>query len=289
MQCPNCNGHIDRFDLSPECRHCGVNIFYFQQEKLLSDDAKMCELEYASLRILTAKLKTAFIGGKLQIIRIVACILTLASLVVPFADTNARLILAEKGISFGAIGFYNAFADGSFGALLALHGIDAFSSFTVRAAVLALCIVLILLASLGVLGCEILSFLNIKKSAKIMNRFSVCGIAFGVLSFIAALLLKNASGELIGVSLGFGPLAAVLAFAFVLVLNLIILKKNISPDIKEVDLMRVEMRKRVKSGEVSLDELSLPVFESEEEKEKRLEKEAHSAELIEAEKGGVRS
>ncbi len=289
MQCPNCHGHIDRFDLSPECRHCGVNIFYFQQEKLLSDDAKMCELEYASLRILTAKLKTAFIGGKLQIFRIVACILTLAALAVPFADANALLISGEKGISFGAIGFYSAFTDGSFGALFALHGIEAFSPFTVCVVLLALCMVLILISSLGVLGCEILSFLNIKKSAKIMNRFSVCGIVFSVLSFAAALFLKSNSAKLIGVSLGFGPLAAVLAFAFVLILNMLILKKNISPDIKSVDLMRVEMRKKVNNGEISLDELTLPVFESDEEKEKRLEKEARSKELIEAEKGGDRS
>ena len=46
------------------------------------------------------------------------------------------------------------------------------------------------------------------------------------------------------------------------------------------------MRKKVKNGEVSLDDLPLPVFESEEEKAKRLETEAASNELAEKAKGG---
>lgn len=281
MQCPNCKGHIDRFDLSPECRHCGVNIFYFQQEKLLSDDAKMCELEYASLRILIAKLKAAFIAGALQITRIVLCLLTLVSLVIPFASAKAELASGVKSISFGAVGFYSAITDGTASALFALNGIDAFSPFTHTAALLAVGMILILLASLGVLACEILSFLNIKKTAKIMNVFAFCGVAFSVFAFVAAILMKRNAVGAISASLGLGAPAAAAIFAFLAVINLLILKKNIQPDIKETDILRVETRKRVKSGEISLDSLSLPVFESEEEKEKRLEKERRSLELME--------
>ena len=69
MKCPKCNKEIGIFELAPNCKHCGVNIFYAQQEALLTEDAKKCELEYATFHILTAKLKTAFIGGKIQIMR----------------------------------------------------------------------------------------------------------------------------------------------------------------------------------------------------------------------------
>lgn len=286
MQCPNCKGHIDRFDLSPECKHCGVNIFYFQQEKLLSDDAKMCELEYASLRILIAKLKAAFIGGALQITRIVLCLLTLVSLVIPFASAKAELASGVKSISFGAIGFYSAFTDGTVSALFALNGTDAFSPFTHSAALLAAAMILVLLASLGVLACEILSFISIKKATKIMNVFAVFGVAFSDFAFIAALLMKKNAVGAISVSLGFGVPAATAIFAAVAAVNLLILRKNIQPDIKETDVLRVETRKKVKAGEILLDSLPLPVFESEEEKEKRLEKERRSEELIEAEKDG---
>jgi hypothetical protein len=42
----------------------------------------------------------------------------------------------------------------------------------------------------------------------------------------------------------------------------------------------------VKSGEVSLDDLPLPVFETEEERQKRLDDEAKSKALVEKAKGG---
>ena len=48
MKCPKCNKEIGRFELAPDCKHCGVNIFYAQQEALLTEDAKRCELEFAS-------------------------------------------------------------------------------------------------------------------------------------------------------------------------------------------------------------------------------------------------
>ena len=46
------------------------------------------------------------------------------------------------------------------------------------------------------------------------------------------------------------------------------------------------MKKRVKAGEVSLDDLSLPVFESDEERAKRLEEEKKSKQMVLDAKGG---
>ena len=46
------------------------------------------------------------------------------------------------------------------------------------------------------------------------------------------------------------------------------------------------MKKKVKAGEVSLDELTLPVFESEEEREKRLADEEKSRLLAEKGRSG---
>ena len=64
------------------------------------------------------------------------------------------------------------------------------------------------------------------------------------------------------------------------------MKKNIQSEIKAVDLQRVDMKKRVKAGEVSLDDLTLPVFESDEEREKRLEEEEKRRQLVLEAKGG---
>ena len=121
MKCPNCSGEIGRFELSPNCKHCGVNIYYSQQKKFLTDDAKMCELEYASFHILVAKLKAAFVRGALPRLRIVAMVVAIASIFVPFATVSTQLPLISSELSFGAWGIYSAFSDGTLFAMLDLY------------------------------------------------------------------------------------------------------------------------------------------------------------------------
>ena len=84
MKCPKCGGEIAFFDLKPNCKHCGVNIMYFTQEADLIRDAKRTELDSASARMVVARVKANFIGGKLQIARMIVLLLAVASLLLPF-------------------------------------------------------------------------------------------------------------------------------------------------------------------------------------------------------------
>ena len=121
MKCPNCNGEIGRFELAANCKHCGVNIFYSQQEKLLTRDAKQCELEFASFRILKAKVKSAFIGGPVQILRIVAMLAAIGVIFIPFATLRTELPMLSAKISLGAFGVYQAFSGGELMTMLELR------------------------------------------------------------------------------------------------------------------------------------------------------------------------
>ena len=286
MKCPNCNGDIGRFELSPNCKHCGVNIFYFQQEKLLSEDAKKCELEYASFRILSSKIKTAFIGGIIPIFRLVAMVIAIACICIPFATVSVNLPLLNAEFSFGAIGIYQAFSDGTLNVILSIK--EYMGDVTYICLALLLLMVLIFLCGLGVFLTLILSFINIKKTAKIMEGFSVVGLIFSISGIIVSFVLPNIINgfPLFESSVGFGSFACALIFIIIFILNHLVIIKNIEPEIKEVDILRVEMRKKVKSGEASLSELPLPVFESEEERDKRLEAEKLSRELAEKARGG---
>ena len=98
MKCPNCGGEIGRFELAPDCKHCGANIFYSQQEKLLAEDAKRCELEFASFRILKAKLKSAFIGGPIRIMRLVAMLIAIGFIFIPVVTLSVELSLFSSKI-----------------------------------------------------------------------------------------------------------------------------------------------------------------------------------------------
>ncbi|MBR2956645.1 MAG: hypothetical protein IKC20_00160 [Clostridia bacterium] len=285
MKCPNCNGEIGRFELAPECKHCGANIFYCQQEKLLTDDAKKCELEFASFRILKEKLKAAFIGGPIQILRIVAMVAAIGIIFIPFVTLNASLPLFGAKFSLGAWGVYEAFSGGELIALLNLREYIP----EVFAATLALCVlfVMVFLMGLGVFGTLLLSFINIRKSAKAACGFSVAGMVFSLAGAVMSFVMpKIAEGTFIQAKPFIGAFFCIAIFAFIFALNLLVIRKNIAPDIKEVDLKRVELRKRIKAGEITLDELPLPVFETEEEKAKRLEEEAESKTLADKARGG---
>lgn len=260
MKCPNCNGEIGRFELAPNCKHCGVNIFYSQQEKLLTEDAKKCELEFASFRILTAKLKGAFIGGPLQIMRIIAMVAAIGIIFIPFATFTAELPLFEAKFSLGAFGVYQAFTGGELEALLSMNTYLP----EIFTAILVLCalFVFVFLMGLGIFIALLLSFLNIQKSAKKMCVISVFGFIFSLIAAVMSFILPQiTSGTFIQTKAGIGAFFCAAIFVILFVLNRLIIKKNIKADIKQVDLLRVETEKKVKSGEISLDDLPLPVFE----------------------------
>lgn len=285
MKCPNCNKEIGRFELAPNCKHCGVNIFYSQQKTLLTRDAKKCELEYAGFRILVSKLKTAFIGGKIQILRIVAMVMAIGAIFVPFGSIGVNISPFDAKFSFGAWGIYSAFTDGTLSALLNLSGY-AHKQMAASLVLLGL-IVAIFLSGLGVFVALLLSFINVQKSARAMRGLSFVGSILCVGAFVVSVLLPSVMSEIgfIEGKTGVGALVCLAVLTFIFILNHLVIKKNIQPQVKEVDLKRVELNKKVKKGEASLDDLPLPVFETAEEKEERLKKEEESRALVQKGKG----
>ena len=285
MKCPKCNKEIGRFELSPNCKHCGVNIFYAQQEALLTEDAKKCELEYATFHILIAKLKTAFIGGKIQILRIVAMVLAIGAIFVPFATVEAIFSMFSAKISFGAFGIYQAFTDGTLSAVLNLSEYTPELAFSLL--MLLLFILVIFLSGFGVFVALVLSFINIQKTAKIAQILSGIGIVFSTASFWLSISLSKTLSFVPFVSAGFGigSIVCVAVLIFIFVLNKLIVINEIQPEIKEIDLQRVEIRKKIKNGELSYSDLSLPVLESDEEKEKRLQEKEEKEKLVQSAKG----
>lgn len=285
MKCPNCNKEIGRFELAPNCKHCGVNIFYSQQKTLLTRDAKKCELEYAGFRILVSKLKTAFIGGKIQILRIVAMVMAIGAIFVPFGSIGVNISPFDAKFSFGAWGIYSAFTDCTLSALLNLSGY-AHKQMVASLVLLGL-IVAIFLSGLGVFVALLLSFINIQKSARAMRGLSFVGSILCVGAFVVSALIPSVMSEIgfIEGKTGVGALVCLAVLIFIFILNHLVIKKNIQPQVKEVDLKRVELNKKVKKGEASLEDLPLPVFETEEEKEERLKKEEESRALAQKGKG----
>lgn len=261
MKCPKCGTEIARFDLAPNCKKCGVHILYYTQEEDLMRDAKKTELEFASARLLAAKIKAAFIGGKVQTARIVFILLSVASLLLPHYNVQLSFPWWEYKLSVGAIGIYSIISDafykiflplGELGAADGLYNITLASFALLIAAVLCVAVCFIL---------WLLSFINIKKTALgsiITAAAAVCCQLTGtVLSFIAVTL--SGAYEHISVKPLFGGIVSTVIIGIYAVLCLLMLVNTPEIIIKEADKKRFEIKTKLKNKEITLDELPLPI------------------------------
>ena len=272
MKCPKCGGEIPFYDLHPNCKHCGVNIYYYSQDALLARDAKRTELEAAVARMVVARIKASFIGGGLQIIRMVAIIATIASLLLPIGAVKLHLPFFEDTLSAGWIGLVQAIQSGLLLKVPDLLQSTLLQPQTIAALVFFACLFVLLLIGLIILVIYLLSFFNLKRSTKMMKNCALVGFIVGLLAQIGAVAAKfiTPDSPLASVTLGFGGLLCAALFLVQFLLNKAILKKGIDPTYREYDPKRRDLLKQVRAGLVDLDELPLPVFESEEEHEARM-------------------
>jgi len=271
MKCPKCGGEIPFYNLKPNCMHCGVNIMYFTQEEGLVRDAKRTELEGAAARMVVARVKAEFIGSKLAIVRMIFSVLAVAALLVPFGGVRYSVPFFGETFSAGIIGIIQGFSNGLIMKLPQFLGSEVFQKQTLAALVPAAFLVIIALMDVAIVVALIIGFLNLTKAANFMKNTALAGAAVSVIAQIAAVVMKFTTEDTNAASviLGFGALAALAMFILIYMLNRAVLKSGIEPEYKENDIKRRELLKKVRAGQVGLDSLHLPIFESEEEREAR--------------------
>lgn len=272
MKCPKCGGEIPFYDLRPNCKHCGINIMYFTQHEGLIRDAKRTELEAASARMIVARIKAAFIGGKLQIMRMIAVIGVICTMMIPFIGVHYTVPFFDRKLSIGLIGLIQSMGNGMLLKQLDFAKSSMFSKFALSEAAVLLLFVIILLIEVVIFGVYCIGFLNLTKTTKLMKTMSLAGAVVAGATQIAVIVIKVVvhGNNFAAVSLGFGAAAAMILFIVLYYLNSALLKKGIEPTYREFDPKRKELLKKYRAGEVDLDSLTLPVFESEEEREERI-------------------
>ncbi len=272
MHCPKCGSEIPFYDLKPNCKHCGVNIMYFTQEADLTRDAKRTELESAVARMVIARIKANFIGGKLQIVRLIAVLVAAAALLIPFGGTQYSLPFFHESFSAGIIGVVKAIQNGFLLNLpnLLFSGLLSHTALSSVFPMVMLCVVAVLDVVIFVI--YLLGFLNLTDSIRRQKTISLVGVILSAAAQAAILViaLTTKANAFASATLGFGALAAAGMFLLLFFLNRALLKKGIEPEFRENDLKRKELLRKVRAGEVDLDSLPLPVFESESEREERL-------------------
>ena len=273
MKCPKCGAEIPFYDLKPNCKHCGVNILYYIQDYELARDAKRTELENAVTRMVIARIKAVFIGSLLAIFRMIFLVGSICAMMIPFASLTFKLPFYEDKLSIGLIGIIQSFSSG-----LLLKLPQFFKSALFAKATLGAFIVMIFFAFLTIIDVIIfvvylLSFLKPDKTAKILRNLSIVACVVSLGAQIASIVCKTAVVDDVpyaAFAFGFGGIACFALHLILVVINAKMLKKGVEPVYREYDPKRKELLKKVKSGEVDLDDLTLPVFESEEEYETRI-------------------
>lgn len=272
MKCPKCGGEIPFYNLKPNCMHCGVNIMYYTQEEGLIRDAKRTELEGAVARMVIARIKASFIGSKLVIVRLVFTVLAAAALLVPYGGARYVAPLFDENYSVGIIGIIKGFQNGFILKLPSFLGSEVFGTATKIAMIPTVFFLIVTILDILIFGALLLSFLNIEKGTTFMKNTAVVGASVSIIGQIAVLagVLRIEKTFAAVAYFGFGALVSLAMFIVLFILNRIVLKKGIEPTYRENDLKRRDTLKKVRAGEINLDDLSLPVFESEEEREARL-------------------
>lgn len=131
-KCPKCGRKLTLFDWKPNCPDCGVNLVYYGMEERLMEEADAAEAEHARTQKRMDRLKAAFIGSPLTIIRIIFSVLPIAALMLPLATISFNgPFIAETSTRINAIKIYELVSGVDFDGLFTMMGSSLVgSSFT---------------------------------------------------------------------------------------------------------------------------------------------------------------
>lgn len=241
--CPKCGYKLRMIDIKAECPKCGVNLIYFNHQERLAEDADKAEEEYIRMQPKIDRVKFAFIGTKLSIVRLILLLVPIGMLFLPLAHIKVNM-------PFNSI-------DTNISVLNLVMDVIAKFEFSILNVAPTVAIICYFLAILGVLISAVFAILNIPfvsvscspKGFKRNVTLSCCGIG-GMLLSIVSFLVFNAQLEsmysaMYSGNIGIGAFLVVVAYLAIIAINVIIKKKNEPVKYKDVSeyVERIERRK----------------------------------------------
>lgn len=241
--CPKCGYKLRLIDVKAECPKCGVNLIYYNQQERLALDADKAEEEHINFQPKIDRVKFAFIGTKLSIVRLIMLFVPIGMLFLPLANIKVNMP-------------FNSF-DKSISVLNLVMDVVAEFKFDILNIVPTAAMICYFISILGILLTAVFGILNIPfvsvscspKGFKRNVILSSCGIVLTLISIISFFVfnsqLESKFGNMYSGSLGFGSILVIVGFIAIIVINVLIKKQNIP--VKYTDLSeyveRIERRK----------------------------------------------
>lgn len=264
--CPKCNRKLRIFDVGQNCPACGVNMRFYGFEEQFYRDAKAAELSVAKIHVKLRVFKTAFIGGALPKARLALAFLPLLTLLLPGCRVALTLPFASKNIAMNILGLYRVFTDGTFRFVSAMTASSADGRVFMNLKNLLFAHTAAGITAVFALIFTLLCFLSIKKMAALLCAAACLGagasLAAAVLSASVFAAARSSQSPLLGGGLSYGLFFTIAAFAGLFLVNFRIARAGLPVEYEEGDLERVEIARRVKRGEISLDDLPQPIVET---------------------------
>ena len=225
-KCPQCGKSLKLWHAKAECPYCGVNIPNYQWEQRLSDDADFAENAFAKMHYKTANFKSAVVGSKLRIARLVLTFAPLIALLLPLFNFKLTLPFrnSEESISFLTF-ILNYLLKVDIGSVLKLIGGEVLGTATLM--VVIACVLLLLAVVFGVLNFFVLLIAGIKLKYKFNIILNVLATVCWSVASVFFVQFTNACAELGGgiitdCSLGFGFIVGTVLFLVNVTLNIVV-------------------------------------------------------------------
>ena len=245
---------------------------YYTQENDLARDAKRAELDFASARIVISKVKASYFGGKLPIIRLILLLLGIASFLIPVCTINFAIPFFNPEITVSGLGAYNLYSDNLLLSLPDYATGSMLGSVFKNVIILFAILVVAVLIAVSILVVYLLTWINLKKTSKAMAVLSFITAAVTLsLQIASSAITSSMTSSYIAANSSVGGIISAALFIVLGIINIKFAKKDITLKVHDFDFERKELLKKVKKGEVNLDDLPLPIFETEEEKKERIE------------------
>lgn len=241
--CPKCGYKLRMIDIKAECPECGVNLIYFNHQERLAEDADKAEEEYIRMQPKIDRVKFAFVGTKLSIVRLILLLVPIGMLFLPLAQIKVLMP-------------YNTI-DANVSILNLVMDVIAKFEFSILSIAPTTAVVCYFISILGVLVSAIFAILNIPfvsvscspKGFKRNVILSSCGIVAIVVSIISFLVLNSqleaSFGAMYSGNIGIGAFLVIAAYLAIIGINIIIKKKNVPVKYKDVSeyVERIARRK----------------------------------------------
>ena len=89
--CPKCGYKLRMIDIKAECPKCGVNLMYYNHQERLAEDADKAEEEHIRMQPKIDRIKFAFIGTKLSIVRLISLFIPIGMMFLPLARVTVNM------------------------------------------------------------------------------------------------------------------------------------------------------------------------------------------------------